>query len=537
MAHVQAPRRVREHLQAVELRAARPGRRRESPFRAPALLPLALQSRISYPQDRLEGNELYPTIAGRACSSRKETDPEGKLLKTAIVGDIFERDFYETVSFATVFSAITGTIQYEENGQKKNGLTGLKLVSPRQDIARKEGNQFLLTNKNIVYPCGAQSQGRAVPQKPLAVSGELAPGATPEEKLNVTATVPDEQISIARRIKDLFFAGKCAISAECRELGLSLGTNATLTVVAPGYVALAGLTYDTKGDLAPNLQRENPQAYRRLTSYKGWTNTFRPAKLTFAGSITQEDGTTKQEIVGRAEASPGQDTLNLNNLPWRGSHGVVAATNKVTDCMIVPKAIQDKRGYECGSLPTDTSDWAQENGFTAAPLDSASPSFSGEFGDLLKTIAGEIGLPACVLNGVALIEGGPNMGEIPDIAPCLARVNSCSAAGPMQFTTGRDANNNAACPNCQSSWVQENGCPNAWATWGDGGNPCLYRDSLRAAARKLKSDGGLTNADPTNQQAGIEEAGYRYYGSKKPVGRLGGLSYGQFLYAHCKTNR
>lgn len=310
----------------------------------PALLPQTLQERIRYPQDHLEGNELFPTVAGRACSAFKETDPEGKPLKSAIVGETFKEDFYKLLSFATVYSAISGTL--------KDGLTGLNLLSPRQEITVTQNNQHVLTNPNILYPCGAESAGRRVPQKELAASGSLAPGDTQQDKLFVSAPVPQDKLDLAHFISQLFAAGKCAASSECRELAMALATNATLTFAAPGYVALSGLTYDTKGDLAPNLEKENPLAYQRLTSYKGWTNTFRPAKLTFAGSLTQEDGTTRQQIIGRAETSTVQETQSLKNIPWRGSHGVIKSTGLVTDCMIMPLALQERNGsQDCN--PTD----------------------------------------------------------------------------------------------------------------------------------------------------------------------------------------
>jgi len=132
-----------------------------------------------------------------------------------------------------------------------------------------------------------------------------------------------------------------------------------------------------------------------------------------------------------------------------------------------------------------------------------------------------------------MIEGGPDIAEQNDLAACLRSANSCSAAGPMQFTTGQNGRGNPKCNKCPSKSVQRDGCPNAWAIYGNGGNPCNYRDALDAAARKLKADGKLTGDDPSNQYEGILKAGYHYYGSKAAIGRLGNCSYGEFVYKHC----
>jgi len=43
----------------------------------------------------------------------------------------------------------------------------------------------------------------------------------------------------------------------------------------------------------------------------------------------------------------------------------------------------------------------------------------------------------------------------------------------------------------------------------------------------------LGPGDPRTQKEAIMAAGYGYYGSNAPIDRLGGCSYGEFVYKHC----
>ncbi|OGG01523.1 hypothetical protein A2Z33_00610 [Candidatus Gottesmanbacteria bacterium RBG_16_52_11] len=188
-----------------------------------------------------------------------------------------------------------------------------------------------------------------------------------------------------------------------------------------------------------------------------------------------------------------------------------------------------------------TSDWSIGNypgdiidpGTVTGDMCAENPGFTGnnaaKFYDALNSAASEIGIPACVLNGVALIEGGARYNEIPDLAQCLAHVNVCSAVGPMQFTTGKGPPSDPTCSTCPAGY-----CPNAWAGYGAGGNPCMYKDALSAAARKLKNDGPLTDSDPSSQYQQIRNAGYHYYGNDTDrFARLCGCTYGEYIYKVC----
>lgn len=148
---------------------------------------------------------------------------------------------------------------------------------------------------------------------------------------------------------------------------------------------------------------------------------------------------------------------------------------------------------------------------------------SAQFDTELTNAAADAGIPKCVLEGVAIIEGGDRIPEI-DKEQCLTQcVNSCSAAGSMQFTTGTGPPDDPNCTGCGAGY-----CPNAWGN--RTGNPCSWHDSVQAAARKIRNDSGMTSEINYTR---IRYAGYRYYGSDAPVARLCGCSYGEYLYQHC----
>lgn len=281
---------------------------------------------------------------------------------------------------------------------------------------------------------------------------------------------------------------------------------------------------------------DEEKVYQETETEIGAFENYRPASLNYRNpnGITHGEMSTECETIGSIP--------NVNCTPKYNLSALLEDAVKFTSCIIAPADWQDdpNNGLEYCKDPnyldsvSSTSDWAIGND-TSGPASIS----SGAFADLLQRTAQNVGLPSCVLEGVAMIEGGPKYKEA-DLKQCLASVNSCSAAGPMQFTTGKGPASDPKCNKCAAGY-----CPNAWSQWGNGGNPCNYADSLSAAARKLKNDGSLqpvssgflnlvsnTN-EIAKQQGGIIKAGYNYYGSNKPIQRLGGCSYGEFLYKQC----
>lgn len=198
----------------------------------------------------------------------------------------------------------------------------------------------------------------------------------------------------------------------------------------------------------------------------------------------------------------------------------VNTTINIQNCSTIPR--NTKLYLElCNTEYYGTSNWSLE--LSETPINIENPFMD----QIITEETNKVGIPTCVLKGVGIIEGayGWNLNDEQRIREC--RRNECSAAGPFQFTTG------APCGNCPAGY-----CPNAWAIYGNGGNPCEPRTAANAAARKLKNDGPLTNGDPKNQLEQILNAGYRYYGSRRPVNRLkdsfgNSCSYGQYVYLQC----
>lgn len=307
------------------------------------LYPQALQKRVVEPQQDIGRNRLQPFIAGRACSSKSTTDTSGKALSTVAVGDILPLDYYDMITFTTLLSGISNAIQYhDDNGRYAgNGLPGrdgLNIKTQPQEIWVPKGDQNQLINPEVLYPCGAQSSGQPVPAKSIGVKGDVAAG---DSTLNVT--VPKERYDISDFIKGLLEAGKCLVTPgtdECQIVLQSLGTSITGSIGLPASVGLSGMTYSLNdADVSRNLYKE---ARDRLLTYKGWTNTFKPSTISFAKNLTAEDGTTDQSITGVAHASPQNTTTQNTQTPWRGMHGVIHATDMVTDCMLMPSSLQKK---------------------------------------------------------------------------------------------------------------------------------------------------------------------------------------------------
>lgn len=248
---------------------------------------------------------------------------------------------------------------------------------------------------------------------------------------------------------------------------------------------------------------------------------------TFYDTYPKKD--TRFQVTERLKDST--DFLKCASTPF-------ALSQSLPECKIDWTAIAAKPLENL--LPINTSDWAIA-GVSTNPISTEfnKSQFSGDVGLAIEqATAGKI--PACVLEGVKWIETGDGW----DGSRC--RVNSCSAAGPFQITTGKDANGNAACPGCNSSWVAKNGCPN---TWGNRpGDPCDPFASAIAAVEILIGKAEfwterifgvvkpLSAGNPTSQRDAIITAGNAYYGGAASIPRLGDCSYGEFVYKHCDAS-
>lgn len=205
-----------------------------------------------------------------------------------------------------------------------------------------------------------------------------------------------------------------------------------------------------------------------------------------------------------------------------------------TNCSIHPDALQSKNlNYSCNFSENDVTANRKLNGGT-------DPSFNAEtLGsaniDIGNATNGKI--PACVLEAIKYIETGTQT----DFSGVCA-INECSAAGPYQITTGsvRDSSgqwtNN--CSQCGPGIQCPDGWPGDWPRSSDQPSPCNTAAAANRAVEMLQEKAvirceTLDNRPANQQQSAIITAAGSYYGSNEPVARLGGCSYGEFVYKHC----
>lgn len=265
--------------------------------------------------------------------------------------------------------------------------------------------------------------------------------------------------------------------------------------------------------------------------HTGFVNSFAP------GVLQKFLGNDPGKIPHKVNQSLGSNfepvNIDLNTVNAQG----IQTHERFLRCAITPQSKQfgDTCTFTDIRIP-NTSDWAIDGG------SAISSGFSPQTGSIQEAIAQAAAseqIPQCALEAVGYIEGAYNWKENDSRQQSCPR-NICSAAGPFQITTGVDGNGEASCSACDSSWVKKNGCPN---TWGNRpGDPCSnYEYAAQISAQILKgkvaygSEGALslTNADPKTQKDAIILAGNGYYGGDAPVGRLGGCSYGEFVYKRC----
>lgn len=156
--------------------------------------------------------------------------------------------------------------------------------------------------------------------------------------------------------------------------------------------------------------------------------------------------------------------------------------------------------------------------------------------EFFSQVGSSTGVPAKILEAIMQIES-PSFLSLPEeklnrylagelIEGCGP--NECSATGPMQMTTGIDNSGSSTCSNCCYPTCLTN-CPNAWANYGAGGNPCILKDNVSAAARKLKADSGASSESWTKEQVFLAARGY-YGECASTFERLGNRSYCQYVW-------
>lgn len=260
--------------------------------------------------------------------------------------------------------------------------------------------------------------------------------------------------------------------------------------------------------------------------HSGFVNSFAP------GTLQKYLGNDPGKAFHKVNQNLGSNSEPVNiDLNFVNAQGI-QTHERFLRCAITPQSKQngDACTFADVRIP-NTSDWASSGTISSAGPPEFTPS--GPFADLLKQKATQYGVPQCVMEGVGRIEGGGRYSELP-LDRCLETTNTCSAVGPMQFTigAGHGKATEEACKNsCGAGY-----CPNAWSTWGKGGNPCRYEDALDAAARYLAAFGHFSGGD---QKDSIHDAATAYYGSDNDETArkyLKGCEYWEFVYKQCNPS-
>lgn len=225
----------------------------------------------------------------------------------------------------------------------------------------------------------------------------------------------------------------------------------------------------------------------------------------------------------------------------------------MVDNAVVPSALK-RSGVRCRYSQGDSEPFpgTADRGIAAwtpsssLPPDFSSSGFQTSVSEAIQT-ATDGQIPACVLEGVKFIESGPEW-----IGGNTCLINQCSAAGPFQITVGQDASGDTHCRGCGPSWADgSRTCPDGWpGNWPAEGNyadsPCNIGPAAKQATKMLIAKSAywteqvLGQSRPLNGTDSIESqrdaimlAGDSYWGKTATIERLGGCTYGEFVYKHC----
>ncbi len=230
--------------------------------------------------------------------------------------------------------------------------------------------------------------------------------------------------------------------------------------------------------------------------------------------------------------------LNTIALVVEDGKGMEDGYNKVL-CSSVPYKSPEWYKHCSENLTPNTSDWAINGETSPVSLPVTVPLDSTPLGAAM-TEASRGKAPACVLQAVNYIEN-------PNWTPTTScTINACSAAGPFQITTGIDGNGNTTCPRCGSLGYCPDAWPNNWPINSSQPSPCDAKFAASVAIDLYKSKASYwtarnlgiaqtlsENASIESQKNAIILGGDSYYGSSVSIPRLGGCSYGEFVYKHC----
>lgn len=413
---------------------------------------------------------------------------------------------------ATITIPAPGLNAVREAGRVLVGFMGTETVSATELKNLGSLNPNILAKINLNPFCDEPPTTYNV-RKRQVTAGDQEEYDVPEEDWPVyfrSIRVPDFESILSKFLGKKCGEADCDIPREPQESHIRLKT---LTPYVDKF--MKDLVKDKTGKPIGALSGLQPKALQNERVIHGNTE---------GNSIYQEQGSSKGFI----------DNVTIN---FKNAKTMERYAEQLTNCLIHPLPLQKNLDYDCNfsdelfeNIP-NTSDWASSDTLGRAGPPAFTPS--GPFADLLKQKAEQYGVPQCVMEGVGRIEGGGRYEELP-LKECLQTTNTCSAVGPMQFTVGpgHGKATEEACKNsCGAGY-----CPNAWSTWGKGGNPCRYEDSLDAAARYLSAFGHFNSGDMKDS---IHDAATAYYGSddnKLARNYLNGCEYWEFVYKQCNPS-
>lgn len=515
------------------------------------MMPKVLQDRLSWPSEKPDytpPREQYgkspctPTLEGITHQTSPNTDRSGAVSEPLPVS--WER----VVSASYLLGALVGTT----NTQEKKGIPSVDLYARNPEYFTCDSQTNTCTLKPgaeaILPPCGAQSTGKSVGLNQVTVEGTGTVGVSGQGS-RISATFS----SI------LDFLGDCiSHPLECINRLATISAPQTIGVINP----LSKAYYCTTAGGCDQNIGSSPEAGKNLAAYKGWTRTLLPSTVIGKGVPTYDraNASTRVQTQTGIKASPLRTASGGNNLPHGGIYGAKRATT-LGVCSTLPQQINDIRGDNCtpGQLPPTSNLAIGFDPNSGETTGSCGPGISARRPDaritnvymrgIIQAAAATADIPTCVLEAVGFLEGAYDWCA-QDNNPAQCVPNRCSAAGPFQITIGKDNTGNPSCSQCTykgqvPTYIQENGCPNAWGSTSN--TPCNIEQAASFAAQKLKRDPTRDNlpaltrsTSPVQQIQSILSSGYHYYGSRQPQASLvyngKELSYGQFIVEHCKVS-
>lgn len=401
----------------------------------------------------------------------------------------------------------------------QNGRMMAGFLAPNVSIAPSEyehlGERYpnVLANIDANPGCEEETPGRSIRKLPVDAEGDSNPEKydTPFDKL------PKYFLATVERL----LGGIPVIGTPCDK------QEDCKTDINPALFAHIKLKTPYITAIQKNLAND------RSGKPVGALATFTPAAFTLANQHGKVTNLTFEQSVG-SNADPVQGSLTYAYAK------VLQNYIDFTNCATRPLALQKDINFSCNFSDIDTTPDRPVGDWSDVPL---SPNFSsGVFVGPLNDLIGQATdgqIPACVLEAVKYIETGTRT----DFSGACW-VNQCSAAGPFQITTGAAPDPGGGwdthCTQCGPNWADgsrtcPDGWPGNWPQTSTDPTPCDMAASASRAVEMLieKSGGTLHAGNAQSQQGSIILAGNRYYGSAEPISRLGGCSYGEFVYKHC----